>query len=162
MRQVFSVVLVLLGVSSCAGFRAVERGEWVLVFVDPAKRGGDAPREVVSRDAYEREVTAGVGRMWEPPPGYVFPLLHETDAVGLKVGEVAGFRVDEATAAELLLDGAGLDVFWGPMKKRDEWREGNDVTVRESPLYVRATKAGKATLRLVRGTETKDVPVTVK
>jgi hypothetical protein len=117
---------------------------------------------VLTRDAYEREVTAGVGRAWEPPPGYTFPLLHETDAIGLAVGEVAGLRVDEATAAELQMDGQAVELFWGPVKKRDEWVDGSDVTVRESLLYVRGVRAGKAVLRLSRGASTRDIPITVR
>lgn len=161
MRWLLPAVVMLVG-SGCAGFKSVERGEWRLVYVDSAKRDAEAPREVVTRDAYETEVTEGTRRGWEPPPGYVFPLLHEVDKVGLKVGEVQGFRVDEATDAELFLDGGGLSLYWGPVEKRDGWQGDTDVTLKESMLFVKATGAGSAVLRLVRGPKTKDVPVAVK
>lgn len=154
-------VLMLCG-SGCAGFKSVERGEWRLVYVDSAKRDAEAPREVVTRDAYETEVTEGTRRGWEPTPGFVFPLLHEVDKIGLKVGEVQGFRVDEATAAELFVDGAGISLYWGPVEKRDGWKGDTDVTVKESTLFVKASKPGNAVLRLVSGPKTKDVPVAVK
>jgi len=151
----------LLG-SGCAGFKSVERGDWRLVYVDSARRDAEAPREVVTRDAYEVEVTEGTRRGWEPPPGFVFPLLHEVEKIGLKVGEVQGFRVDEGTDAELSVDGAGVSLYWGQVEKRDEWQGDRDVTVKESSLFVKATKAGSAVLRLIRGSKTKDVPVDVK
>jgi hypothetical protein len=152
----------MLSSVGCAGFKAVERGEWRLVYVDSAKRGGDAAREIITRDAYEVEVTEGTRRGWEPPPGFQFPLLHETDKVGMKVGEVVGFRVDEAAQAELFVDGGGLEVYWGPVEKRDGWKGDTDVTVKESMLFVKGKRAGPGALRLVRGQNTKDVPVTVK
>ena len=110
----------------------------------------------------EAEVTEGTRRGWEPAPGFTFPLLHEVDKIGLRVGEVVGLRVDEATEAELFVDGAGVQLYWGPVEKRDGWKVDSDVTVRESMLFVKGTKAGAAVLRLIRGPTTKDVPVAVK
>ncbi len=154
--------LAMLSSVGCAGFKAVDRGDWRLVYVDSAKRDAEAPREVITRDAYEAEVTEGTRRGWEPPPGYTFPLLHETDKIGMKVGEVMGFRVDEGNAAELFVDGGNLQLFWGEVEKKDGWKGDTDVTVKESVLFVKAKKAGPAALRLVRGQSTKDVAVTVK
>ena len=148
--------------TGCAGFKSVDRGDWRLVYVDSAKRDAEAAREVITRDAYEVEVTEGTRRGWEPTPGFVFPLLHEVDKIGMKVGEIVGFRVDEATQAELFADGAGLQLYWGPVEKRDDWKGDSDVTVRESMLFVKGTRAGPGVLRLIRGSATKDVPVTVK
>jgi hypothetical protein len=161
MRWLLPAVL-MLGGSGCAGFKSIERGEWRLVYVDSAKRDANAAREVVTRDAYEAEVTEGTRRGWEPTPGFVFPLLHEVDKIGLGVGEVMGFRVDETNPAELFVDGSGVQMYWGPMEKHDGWKGDTDVTVSESMLFVKGTKAGAAVLRLVRGPVTKDVPVTVK
>ena len=160
-HALLAAALMLAG-SGCAGFKSVDRGDWRLVYVDSAKRDAEAPREVVTRDAYEAEVSEGTRRGWEPSPGYVFPLLHEVDTIGLKVGEVQGFRVDEGTAAELFVDGSGLSLYWGPLEKRDGWKGDSDVTVKESTLFVKASKAGTAVLRLIRGSRTKDVPVAVK
>lgn len=154
--------LAMLSSVGCAGFKAVERGDWRLVYVDSAKRDAEAPREIITRDAYEAEVTEGTRRGWEAPPGFQFPLLHETDKVGMKVGEVVGFRVDEASQAELFAEGSTLELYWGPVEKRDGWKGDSDVTVKESLLFVKAKRAGPGALRLVRGQTTKDVPVTVK
>jgi hypothetical protein len=155
-------VVALFGVAGCAGFRTVERGQWALVYVDSAQRGLEAPREVIPRDSYEAEVAEGTRRGWQPPTGFVFPQLHETDAIGLQAGDVAGFRVDEQTEAELFVDGSAVELFWGPVQKRDGWNVDTDVTIKESALYVKGLRAGKATLRLVRGSQERDVPVTVK
>jgi hypothetical protein len=160
MRTVLGL-LVLLS-SGCAGFKAVDRGDWRLVWADSARRDAEAAREIITREKYEEEVTAGNRRAWEPPPGFQFPLLHETDSIGMTVGEVQGYRIDEASSAELFVDGAGLDLFLGQVEKKDTWKGDIDVTVRESMLFVKATRAGKATLRLMRGPTQKDVPVTVK
>ena len=158
MRWLLPAVLML----SCAGFRSVDRGDWRLVYVDVARRDAEAPREVVTRDAYEVEVTEGTRRGWEPSPGFVFPLLHEVDKIGMKVGEVVGFRVDETSEASLFVDGNNLQLYWGPLEKHDGWKGDSDVTMRESMLFVKGLRAGPAMLRLVRGASSKDVPVTVK
>ena len=160
--RVLLLAVTMLGGFSCAGFKSVERGDWRLVYVDTAKRDAEAAREVVTRDAYEAEVTEGTRRGWEPSPGFVFPLLHETEKIGLRVGEIVGFRVDENSQAELLVDGSGLELYWGPLEKKDGWKGDSDVTVRESTLFVKGTRAGAGVLRLIRGSSTKDVPVAVK
>lgn len=156
------VAVSMVGSFSCAGFKSVERGDWRLVYVDSAKRDAEAAREVITRDAYEAEVTEGTRRGWEPSPGFTFPLLHEVDKIGMKPGEIVGFRVDEATSAELFVDGNGLQMYWGPVEKKDGWKGDSDVTVRESMLYVKGSRAGPGVLRLIRGPTTKDVPVSVK
>lgn len=162
MRAQLLVVLAGLSVSGCAGFKAVERGDWRLVYADGAQRGPDSKRDVITHDDSEKEITGGNRRTWEAPPGYQFPKLQETDAIGLKIGEVAGFVIDEATDAELFADGTAVNLFWGPLEKRDGWKGDTDVTVRESTLYVQGKSAGTAVLRVVRGQNSKDVPVTVK
>lgn len=156
------VLLLAAVVSSCAGFKPIDRGEYRRVFAaDVTKRSPDAPQEVISRDAYETEVANGVRRGWEPPTGYTAPLLHETPAIGLKVGDVVELTVDESSAPEVLLEGGVVEAYWNPTVKRDEWKDGNDVTVRESTLWLRGKKPGKGTLRYTRGNESKDVPITV-
>jgi hypothetical protein len=156
------LTLVTMGATGCAGFKSVERGQWKLVYVDSATRDAEAPREVVTRETYDAEVAEGVRRGYEPPPGFVFPLLHEVESIGMKVGEVQGFRVDEELGVGLLVDGGGVELYWGNVEKKDGWNVDTDVTVKESMLFLKATKAGAATLRLVNGPSTKDVPIKVK
>ena len=148
--------------TSCAGFKAVERGEYRRVFAaDVTNRTPDAPQDVITRNAYEEEVAAGTRRGWEAPPGYVAPLLSESPKIGLKVGDVVELRVDESTPVDLSVDGNAVDVYWNPEVKRDAWKDGNDVTVHESTLWLRGKKPGAATLRWTQGQKSTDVPVTV-
>ncbi len=151
----------LLLLSGCAGFKAVDRGDWFRVYADPALRGPEASQEIITRDAYEEEVAGGTRRTWEAPPGYAAPFLHETPAIGVKVGMVAEFRVEEEQGANLLLEGGFCRLYWTEPRKRDEWKSGSDVTRVESTVFVLGTKPGKGTLRLVSGNTTKDIPVTV-
>jgi hypothetical protein len=80
------LTLLTMGATGCAGFKAVDRGQWKLVYVDSAKRDAEAPREVVTRETYDAEVAEGVRRGYEPPVGFGFPLLQAADGIGLKVG----------------------------------------------------------------------------
>lgn len=159
-----SLLLTLVVVcSGCAGFKPVERADWRRVFAaDVTKHSPDAKQDVISRDAYEEEVANGVRRGWEPPPGYTAPFLHETEKIGLKVGEVVELRVDESASVELLFDGKGAVVFWGEVVKRDEWSKDHDVTKRESTLFVLGKAPGSGVLRLNAGNKSKDVPVKVE
>ncbi len=63
---------------------------------------------------------------------------------------------------QLFSDGDAVTLYWGEQVKRDVWVEDHDETVRESVLYVEGRSAGRATLRLARGQDQHDVPVTVK
>ena len=162
MRLTSVTLAAALPLLSCAGFHQVERGEWKLVYVDGAQRGAEAAREVITREQYETEVAGGEGRGFVPPAGFEFPWLHETETIGMTVNEVQGFRVDEKSSADLFVDGSVLELYWGPLEKHDSWQGDIDVTVRESALYLKAKKQGVATLRLVRGNVTRDIPVTVK
>lgn len=156
------LVLTSLLLSGCAGFKAIDRGEWRLVYADSSQRGAESKREVITRDDSEKEIAEGNRRTWEAPPGYEFPKLQQTDSIGLKVGEVAGFIVDENSEAQLYADGDAVKLFWGPLEKKDGWKGDIDVTTRESTLYVLGKSQGKAVLRVVNGSGQKDIPVTVK
>lgn len=148
--------------SSCAGFKPVDRGEYRRVFAaDVTKRSPDAPQEVITREAYEEDVTQGTHRGWEAPPGYTAPYLHETPKVGLEVGDVVELRVDEAQEVELSLEGGAVEAYWNEAVKRDAWKDGSDVTVRESTLWLKGKKPGSAALRYSKGNQAKDVPITV-
>jgi hypothetical protein len=162
MRVRIVFLLAAVFVSSCAGFRPVDRGEYRRVFAaDVTVRTPDAPQEIITREDYEAEVANGVRRGWEPPPGYVAPWLHETPKVGMRVGDVVELRVDEAGPVELFLEGNVAEAYWGPTRKRDAWNDGQDVTVRESTLFLRGKKPGSGALRYTRGHETRDVPIHV-
>jgi hypothetical protein len=148
----------------CAGFSTVERGEWRRVYTEDVAgvRRLDAKQEVITREKWEEELAHDVRRTWEPMPGFEAPFLADLDRIGLAVGEVMQFRVDEGQETELQLNGHAVQVYQGPVVKRDEWKNGSDVTRRESTLYLVGQKPGTAVLRLVLPQESKDIPVTVK
>lgn len=146
----------------CGGFKAVSRGEWRLVYANPEKKEPGSRLAVITRELNDLEVTEGRRRTWNPPPGYKAASLHETTVIELKTGDIEGFIVDEANDAQVLTDGDAVTLFWGELEKRDAWDGDHDITIKQSTLYVEAKRAGKATLRLVRGDQTHDVAVTVK
>lgn len=156
-----SLSLWTLGLAACAGFRSVDRAEWVRVYADPADRAATAKQELIARDRYEAELAAGTHRAYQPLLGWQAPFLHQTDAIKVAVGDVAEFLVDESKGAEVQLNGSGAELFLTSVHKRDDWKDGTDVTHVESSLFLRGTRAGTGTLRLVTPGATKDIPVTV-
>lgn len=156
--------LVLFALTSCAGFKAVDRGEWRRVYTKDAAtvKSLDAPQEIITREAYEEELSRDVRRTWSPSPGWSPPWLLDTDEIGLTVGEVMEFRIDEKKPVELQVKGDGATLYWGQRLKRDEWKDGTDLVRRESTLFLLGKSAGKLTLRLVTDETTKDIPVTVR
>lgn len=157
-------LVVLVGFSSCAGFRAVERGEWRRVYTKDAAsvRDLEAPQEVISREKYEDELANDVRRAVMAGPGWTAPWLSDVEVLALAVREVLELRVDEARPVELHVKGSAAEVFWGPRLKRDEWKDGSDVTHHESTLFVRGLSKGALVLRLISVEGQRDVPVTVK
>lgn len=161
MSRRLTVVVSLVALSGCAGFKAVDRGDWFRVYADPASRGPTAKQELISRDKYEEEVAAGNRRSYEPLPGWVAPYLAQTDSVTVAVGEVVEYRIDEAKPADVQVNGAAAEIYLTDARKKDAWKDGSDVTLVESSLFIRGVRAGKATLRLSTHDVTKDIPVTV-
>ena len=127
---------------SCAGFKAVERGDFKHVFADP--KGTMKPtdkQDVITTEAWEVEVSNSVQRQYVPAPGYKAPVLQETPEVSVAVGEIFEFRVDEKDPVELFIDG-NLELWWNNRRKTDGWKDGIDVTRAESLLMVRGKKPG--------------------
>lgn len=149
---------------SCTSFRAVERGDWRRVYTKDAATvtSLDAPQEIITREQYEEELANDVRRSWSPSPGWAPPLLLDADAIGLSVGEVTQLRIDEFRPVELQALGNAATVYWGQRVKRDEWKEGTDLTLRESTVFLKGASKGTMTLRLVTEEGTKDVAVTVR
>lgn len=155
------LVVVLAG---CAGFKPVDRGEWRRVYTKDAAtvKSLDAPQEIITREAYEEELSRDVRRTWSPSPGWSPAWLLDTDEIGLTVGEVMEFRIDEKKPVELQASGNVAVLYWGQRLKRDEWKDGSDLVKRESSLFVQGREKGKMTVRLITDEATKDIPVTVR
>lgn len=157
-------VVFALVATACSNFRAVDRGDWRRVYTKDAAtvKSLDAPQEIITREKYEEELANDVRRTWAPQPGWSPPWLLDTDEIGLTVGEVMEFRIDELKPVEVQVKGDVATLFWGQRIKKDEWKDGTDVTRRESTLFVQGKTKGKATIRIVTEDTTKDIPVTVK
>ncbi len=158
----WGLLVVLL--AGCAGFKPVDRGEWRRVYTKDAAtvKSLDAPQEIITREAYEEELSRDVRRTWSPSPGWSPGWLLDTDEIGLAVGEVMEFRIDEKKPVELQASGNAAVLYWGQRLKRDEWKDGSDLVKRESSLFVQGKEKGKMTLRLITDEATKDIPVTVR
>jgi hypothetical protein len=158
------VPLAVVVFASCAGFKPVDRGDWRRVYTKDAAtvKSLDAPQEIITREAYEEELSRDVRRTWSPSPGWSPPWLLDTDEIGVTVGEVMEFRIDEKKPVELQVKGDGAQFYWGQRLKRDEWKDGTDLVRRESTLFVQGTKPGKLTLKLISDEATKEIPVTVR
>lgn len=148
----------------CSSFRAVERGEWRRVYTKDASsvKSLDAPQEIITREKYEEELANDVRRTWSPSPGWTPPWLADMEELGMAVGEVLELRIDELKPVELQVKGAAAELYWGQRIKRDEWKDGTDITRRESTLFLQGRAKGKAVIRLVTDEQAKDIPVTVK
>lgn len=162
--RLFLIGSILALAVGCSSFKAVDRGDWRRVYTKDAStvKSLDAPQEIITREKYEEELANDVRRTWSPSPGWSPPWLLDTDEIGLTLNEVMEFRIDEVKPVEVQVLGAAATVYWGQRIKRDEWKEGSDITRRESSLFVQGTSKGKMTIRLIAEDTTKDVPVTVK
>lgn len=162
--RLFLIVSVLALAIGCSSFRAVDRGDWRRVYTKDAStvKSLDAPQEIITREKYEEELANDVRRTWSPSPGWSPPWLLDTEEIGLAPNEVMEFRIDELKPVEVQVKGDVATLFWGQRIKKDEWKDGNDVTRRESTLFVQGKSKGKAVIRLVTEDTTKDIPVTVK
>ncbi len=162
MRTLMGVCLWAVVGSSCAGFTAVERGDWRRVYLTAdGAHGPDSPQEIITADQELKEREESVNRAWNPPPGFKAPSLADSGPVSLKVGEVATFVVEEPSEVQVLVQGAAVRAFWNPTQKKDGWKDGADVTRRESTLFLVGRKEGAAAVRVVTGDEPWTVPVTV-
>src|SRR5262245_46474546 len=111
MRRLVLALFVLAG-SSCAGFKALDRAEWVLVWSDEVvqqqmvngtpievvKPAPGAKQEVIPLERYESERTEGKRRTASAASDTAPKLITEvTGPVELMIGEVREFRIDEPT-----------------------------------------------------------------
>jgi hypothetical protein len=156
-------LIALLGASSCAGFRALDRGDWVLVWTDESVRteivngtpievvkpAPGARREVISLERYESEITEGRRRKAGSTLGELPRLVTEvSEPLELMVGEVRELRIDEPQEAEVFVSGSAVKPYW--TRKRDvaEWRDGQPADRKESGLFLLADEAGTSKVKV--------------
>ncbi len=154
-------LLTLLSLMSCAGFKAVERGDHKHVFSDPhGTMKPTDPQDVITTESWEAEVAQSIQRQWVPASGYQRPVLQQTPEATLRVGEILEFSVDENQPVDVLVEGP-LECWWNGTKKTDGWKNGTDTVQRESLLLVRGKKAGTAVLRVATESGHSDTTLTI-
>jgi hypothetical protein len=146
MIRFFSLLLL---VAACAPtLRSIDRGQWVLVTTDDSKS-----QELITQDAYEKEVVAGRERKVKLAIDTIAPVLHEAHSpLELGNGEVLRFRLNEGSSVDLQSDEAVIDTYWTESYRVDGWKGDQAVETKESMVYLRALKPGKAKLKLVDAT----------
>src|SRR4051812_32400420 len=112
-RTLFGLVLVLSG---CAGFRAMDRGEWVLVWTEETVRkevvngtpievvrpAPGARKEVIPQERYDSEVSEGKRRSVSAPLGEVPKHVNALGGpIEMMVGEVKELIIEEPKEAQL-------------------------------------------------------------
>lgn len=168
------LIIALSSLSSCAGWKVIERGEWEVVWTrenaeKPAEdkvkmlQGyGGFGQEVIAREKYDEELTEGTRRKVEPLAGVRPSSLKEVSGkVTLAVGELRSFRIDERNEPTLTWMGNAVEVWLTEAKRVDGWKGDEAVDGREAMLHMVGTRAGKASFQLVEGTEKWTVEVTV-
>lgn len=167
----------LLVLCSCAGFKSLERGEWVLAYseevvkretvggteLDVVKAAPGAKQVVISQEQYEAELRRGTRRKFtgtfaEKPPE-VFAVK---GGIELKQGAVRELRIDEPAEAKVSLSGNAVQAYWSMRTTVDEWRNNQPIERSESRLYLVGSMTGESSLRVeVPGKEPLTLPVKV-
>jgi hypothetical protein len=150
--------------SSCAGFRALDRGEWVMVWTDESvskevvngtpievtKPAPGARKEIIPQERYDSEVAEGKRRGASAPLGEVPKAITQISGpVELMVGEVRELIVDERTEAQVLLAGDCVRPYWTRRKDVAGWKGDQPDDHKESSLFLLADDPGSAKVKVV-------------
>src|SRR5689334_4571830 len=100
----------MVALCSCGGFRALDRGDWVLVWSDEAvqtqmvngtpiemvKPAPGARKEIIPQERYDSEVAEGKRRKASAALGDAPKLVTEIkEPIALMIGEVREIRIEE-------------------------------------------------------------------
>lgn len=141
----------LLCALGCSGARPVQRGDWQRVWVEEfARHDAQSPQEVLSLEAYEREVAASIRRSWKPPTGWAPTPFERATAIELMRGEVHELELDETTRTTLSVEGDAAKVYWTHPSTIEWWEDGRERTRTASRVLVHARRTGRLTLHVAR------------
>jgi hypothetical protein len=153
----------LLALCSCAGFKALDRGDWVLVWTDESvqtqmvngtpieivKPTPGAKQEVISLDRYESEIAEGRRRKASAALGQVPKLVTDIrEPIALMLGEVREIRIDEPQEVEVFVSGSAVKPYWTKRKEVAEWKGDQPNDRKESSLFLIADDAGSARVKV--------------
>ena len=162
------LLLLALMLSGCAGFRALDRGEWVLVWTDESvqtemvngtpievtKPAPGAKQTIIPLERYESEVAEGKRRSATAPLGQVPKHLNSVASpVELMVGEVRELIVDEPQEVQLQLQGDCVRPFWTKRKEVADWKGDQPADRKESSLFLIADDPGTAKVKIISGSK---------
>jgi hypothetical protein len=158
------LLFVAFALCSCAGFRALDRGEWVLVWteetvrkevvngtpIDVVRPAPGARQELIPQDRYDSEVAEGKRRSVSAPLGEVPKHVNALSGpIEMMVGEVKELIVEEAKEAQLQLAGDCVKPYWTKRKEVTAWKGDHPDDRKESSIYLLADDAGSAKLKVL-------------
>lgn len=154
-----------MALCSCAGFRAMDRGEWVLVWSDETvqtqmvngtpieivKPTPGAKQEVIPIERYDAEIAEGKRRKASAALGVVPKQVTEIrEPMELMLGEVRELIIDEPKPDEVQVSVAGSAVrpYWTKAKELSDYRDGQEINKHQSSLFLLADDSGTAKVKV--------------
>ncbi|MBK7864387.1 MAG: hypothetical protein IPJ65_38455 [Archangiaceae bacterium] len=157
-------VAALLCCSSCAGFRALDRGDWVLVWTDESvqtqlvngtpievvKPTPDAKQELIPLERYESEITEGKRRKASAALGVQPPKVTEVhEPLELMLHEVRELRIDESQDdVQVFVSGKAVRPYWTNRQEVAEWKGDHPNDHKESSLFLKGDDPGSAKVKI--------------
>ncbi len=154
----------LLALCSCAGFKALDRSEWVLVWSDETvqtemvngtpieivKPTPGARQEIIPKERYDSEVAEGKRRQVAAKLGQVPKRVTDVkEPIELMVGEVRELLIDEPKKdAEVFVSGSAVRSYWTNAKTLEDYKEGKELNTTQSSLFLLADDGGNAKVKV--------------
>lgn len=161
--RTLSVGALLALCSGCAGFKALDRGDWVIVWTDESvqtqmvngtpieivKPTPGAKQEVIPMERYEAEIAEGRRRKASAKLGQTPKLVTDIhEPIELMLGEVREIRIDEPQEAQVFVSGSAVKPYWTQRKEVAEWKKDQPNDRKESSLILIADDSGSAKVKV--------------
>jgi len=154
----------LLALCSCAGFKPLDRSEWVLVWSDETVRTEvvngtpieivkptpGAKQEIIPKERYDSEVAEGKRRSVAAKLGQVPKKASDIkEPIELMIGEVREILIEEPKKdAEVFVAGSAVRPYWTTPKTLEDYREGKEINTVQSSLFLLADDGGNAKVKV--------------
>ncbi|MBL8954955.1 MAG: hypothetical protein JNK82_29530 [Myxococcaceae bacterium] len=151
--------------SGCAGFKALERSEWVMVWSDETvttqmvngtpieivKPTPGAKQEIIPKERYDSEVAEGKRRQVAAKLGQVPKKVTDIkEPIELMVGEVRELLIDEPPGKSpvVSVSGSAVRPYLTTVKTLEDYKEGKEINTTQSSLFLMADDAGGAKVKV--------------